>query len=160
MSSHRAFVINVMCYEEHGLSFSRIQPQILGNYALLGARLIVVRAMYLKSLKFVSGSDQSWRMRLEELAIMGAKNLRSFVLCGSICYVRDAFINPKVTYFLFNGSVKLISSIKLAPAGSSEHLSALRDYLESFDCSEDMSLYIQDAKVYISATLQFVYLCI
>ncbi|KAM0958934.1 hypothetical protein EV2_024958 [Malus domestica] len=44
---------------------------------------------------------------------------------------------------------KSISSIKLAPTGSSEHLSALRDYLESFDCSEDMSLYIQDAKSFI-----------
>lgn len=58
-----------------------------------GARLIVVRAMYLESFKFVSGSDQSWRMRLEELAIMGAKNLRNFVLCGSKFYVSDAFIN-------------------------------------------------------------------
>ncbi|KAM2417280.1 hypothetical protein FF2_023944 [Malus domestica] len=88
-------------------------------------------------------------MRLEELAIMGAKNLRNFVLCGSKFYVRDAFINPKVTFFLFNGFVKSISSIKLAPTGSSEHLSALRDYLESFDCSEDISLYIQDAKSFI-----------
>lgn len=44
--------------------------------------------------------------------------------------------------FTFSGFVKSISSIKLASAGSLEQFSALRDYLERFDCSEDIYPYV------------------
>ncbi|KAM1358713.1 hypothetical protein ACFX15_044954 [Malus domestica] len=110
-----------------------------------GAREIVVNAMYLESFKFVSGSDQSCRMRLED--ILGAKHQRNFVLCGCQDHVEAVVSTWDEMCFTFSGFVKSISSIKLASAGSLEQFSALRDYLERFDCPEDISLYVGDAKV-------------
>lgn len=136
---------------------------------------IEVAAKNLESFKFVSStSDQ--RCIAKHVTIRAAKHLRNFVIWAGQDNVEATIIIPNIS-LSFSGFLKAsawagklweasitLPDIELPTFDSSlDHLSSLRDYLESFDCSRKITLKVHDATVYKHnmmglITFEFLYL--
>lgn len=138
-------------------SLKSLEIMLCSHLRMIG----VLDAVNLESFKFVSSSELVQSDSSIHVLISGAKHLRNFELCGCKDNVKATIITPNMSLSmsgflksssldpeLWEARITLPDTELLAFDRSSKHLSSLRDYLECFDCFKEITLEVDDAKVY------------